>query len=53
MLGMVRQFEDLQNIVVIMEDSDGVTTMVLDGTTAERMNWMLDRAKHHLHRDGE
>lgn len=50
MLGTVRQFEDLQNIIVILEDSDGVTTLALDGTTAERMNWMLDRAKFLLHK---
>jgi hypothetical protein len=51
MLGMIRQVEDLQNIVVILEDSDGVTTMTIDGTTAERMNWMLDRANLLLHRE--
>lgn len=41
---------DFENIVVLIEDGDGITTMTIDGTTAERMNWMLDRAKFLLHR---
>jgi hypothetical protein len=49
MCGVIRQFPGLENIVVIMEDAGGVTTMTLDGTAAERMNWMLDRAKFLLH----
>lgn len=41
---------DFENIVVLIEDGDGITAMTIDGTTAERMNWMLDRAKFLLHR---
>ena len=36
---------DFQNIVVLVEDTDGFYSMTIHGTTAERMNWMLDRAK--------
>ena len=49
LLGTVAQLEDVQNIVVIIEDCEGVWTLMLDGTTAERINWMLDRAKLTLH----
>ncbi len=49
LLGALAQI-DFQNIVVIIEDAEGIVTMTLDGTTAERMNWMLDRAKLRLHR---
>jgi hypothetical protein len=49
LLSIVAQI-DFENIVVIIEDAEGITTMVIDGTTAERMNWMLDRAKFRLHR---
>jgi hypothetical protein len=51
LIGLVSKL-DFQNIVVIIEDDNGVTTLVLDGTTSERMNWMLDRAKVLLHRTG-
>lgn len=50
LLGAVRQFAGIEHVVVIVEDGDGVTTMTIDGTTAERMNWMIDRAKLLLHR---
>ena len=49
LLGAVAQI-DFQNIVVIIEDAESLVTMTLDGTTSERMNWMLDRAKFLLHR---
>lgn len=50
LLGAIQQFSGIEHVVVIVEDGDGVTTMTIDGTTAERMNWMLDRAKFLLHR---
>lgn len=50
LLGAIRQFTGVEHIMVIVEDVDGVTTLTIDGTTAERMNWMLDRAKFLLHR---
>jgi hypothetical protein len=49
LLGAVAQI-NFENIVVIIEGAEGVVTMTLDGTTLERMNWMLDRAKLLLHR---
>lgn len=49
LLGAVAQL-NVQNIVVLIEDDGGVWSMTIDGTTSERMNWMLDRAKFLLHR---
>jgi hypothetical protein len=49
LFGAVRQMSGVQHVVVIVEDEEGTTTMTVDGTTAERMNWMLDRAKYLLH----
>lgn len=49
LLGAVRQFVEVLHIVVIVEDGEGVSIMTIDGTTAERMNWVLDRAKRMLH----
>lgn len=48
--GVIRQVSGMESIVVLIEDGDGLWSMTLDGTTAERMNWMLDRAKLLLHR---
>lgn len=49
LLGTVARMEGVENVVVIVNDADGVVSMTVDGTTAERMNWMLDRAKLRLH----
>jgi hypothetical protein len=49
MFGAVKQIDGMVSIIVLVEDGSGVVTMTLDGTTAERMNWMLDRAKILLH----
>ena len=38
--------------IVIALDEGGCWLMMEDGITAERINWMLDRAKHSLH-DGD
>lgn len=52
LIGVISQ-TDFQNIVVLIEDNEGcIETMTISGTTAERMNWMLDRAKVLLHRSG-
>jgi hypothetical protein len=48
LLGILAQI-DFRSIVVLIEEGDGVMSMTIDGTTAERMNWMLDRAKLRLH----
>jgi hypothetical protein len=49
MLGLLAKM-DFENVVVLIEDADGVWSMTLDGTTSERMNWMIDRVKILLHR---
>ena len=51
LFGAVRMVQNIQNVVMIVEDDGGVTTMVVHGTTMERMNWLLDRAKRTLHKD--
>lgn len=48
--GVIAQVAGIENVVVLIEDGDGLWSMTLDGTTAERMNWMLDRAKLLLHK---
>lgn len=50
LLGTVAKLEGVENIVVLIEDEAGIWLMVVDGTTSERINWMLDRAKFLLHR---
>jgi hypothetical protein len=50
LVGTINKLEDVENIIVIVEDAKGVWLMVEDGTTSERMNWMLDRAKLLLHK---
>lgn len=49
MFGVVEKLEEMQHIVVLVDDGEGVISMTIDGTTAERINWMLDRAKLMLH----
>jgi hypothetical protein len=49
LLGAARQFEAIQHVVMIVEDAEGVSILTIDGTTDERMNWLLDRAKRMLH----
>lgn len=49
MFGAIKQINFI-NIVAIIEDDEGVWLMVIDGTTAERINWMLDRSKVLLHK---
>jgi hypothetical protein len=51
LIGTLEKLEDIQTIVVIVEDDEGVWTMLIEGTTRERINWMLDRAKIMLHED--
>jgi hypothetical protein len=49
MAGLLGKLENVENVVVIVEDPEGVWVMTVHGTTAERMNWMLDRAKMRVH----
>ena len=49
LLGTIEKLDNLKNIVTLIEDDEGVWLMTIDGTTLERMNWMLDRAKLIIH----
>ena len=49
--GTIKQLDNIQNLVVLLEDEEGVCLMIEDGTTLERINWMLDRAKIIVHND--
>jgi hypothetical protein len=49
MVGTLEKLENVEHLVLIVEDDEGVWSMTLDGTTLERMNWMLDRAKKIIH----
>ena len=49
LVGTLEKLDDVQNLVVLVEDSDGVWVMIEDGITAERINWILDRAKRMIH----
>jgi beta-phosphoglucomutase-like phosphatase (HAD superfamily) len=50
LLGTISKLEGVENLVALIEDEAGVWLMVVDGTTYERINWLLDRAKLLLHR---
>jgi small nuclear ribonucleoprotein (snRNP)-like protein len=50
LVGTLNKLDDVENIVVIVNDAEGCWLMTEDGTTSERMNWMLDRAKLLLHK---
>lgn len=51
LFGAINNLESFENIVVLINDNEaGVWMMTVNGTTAERMNWMLDRAKLLLHK---
>ena len=49
--GTIKQLDNIQNLVVLLEDEEGVWLMIEHGTTLERINWMLDRAKSIIHND--
>ena len=51
MFGAINNLENIENIMCLIEDEDGVLIITIDGITAERMNWMLDRAKILLHKN--
>jgi hypothetical protein len=50
LVGTLNKLNDVENIVVIVNDAEGCWLMTEDGTTIERMNWMLDRVKLLLHK---
>ena len=49
--GTIKQLDNIQNLVVLLEDEEGVWLMIEHGITLERINWMLDRAKSIIHDD--
>jgi hypothetical protein len=49
LIGTLEKLEGVQNLLVIVEDDEGCWIMHEGGTTAERLNWMLDRAKFMVH----
>ena len=49
LVGTLEKLEDVEHLVVLVEDKDGVWLLIEDGTTLERINWMLDRAKMMVH----
>jgi hypothetical protein len=49
LIGTLQKLENVQNIMVIVEDAEGVWMMQEADATLERLNWMLDRVKFMLH----
>lgn len=49
LLGTLAKLENVNHILAIVEDDEGVWMMIVDGTPLERINWMLDRIKHMIH----
>ena len=49
LIGTLQKLENIQNMMVIVEDDEGVWMMQEADTTLERLNWMLDRVKFMLH----
>jgi hypothetical protein len=49
LVGTLEKLEAVENIVVLVEDGDGVWIMHVGDTPLERINWMLDRAKLTIH----
>ena len=49
LIGTLAKLENVENILVIIEDDEGIWIMQDNHTTFECMNWMLDRAKRMVH----
>lgn len=49
LIGTLAKLENVENILVIIEDDEGIWIMQDNHTTLECMNWMLDRAKRMVH----
>lgn len=49
LLSIVLKLENVEDVVVLINDAEGVWSMSVDGTSNERINWMLDRVKALLH----
>lgn len=50
MFGAIKQLDNVDDIVVLINDDSGIWIMTVDGSTSERINWMIDRAKLLLHK---
>jgi hypothetical protein len=50
LVGTLEKLEGVENLVVLVEDAEGVWIMHEGSTALERINWMLDRAKLMIHR---
>jgi hypothetical protein len=50
LVGTLEKLEGVENLVVLVEDAEGVWLMHEGNTALERINWMLDRAKLTIHR---
>lgn len=48
LLGTIAKLDDVENMVVLVLDEEGIW-LLHDGATSERINWMLDRGKLNLH----
>lgn len=49
LIGTLEKLEGVKNVLVIVEDEVGCWVMHENDTTAERLNWMIDRAKLMIH----
>ena len=50
LIGTLQKLEGVENVVVLVEDAEGVWVMQEGDVAVERINWMLDRAKLMIHR---
>jgi hypothetical protein len=49
LVGTLQKLEGVENVLVVVEDAEGVWLMHEGDTTLESLNWMLDRAKITIH----
>ena len=49
LVGTLEKLEGVENLLVVVEDESGCWIMHEGGTTLERLNWMIDRAKLMVH----
>jgi len=50
LIGTLQKLEGVENVVVLVEDAEGVWVMQEGDVPLERINWMLDRAKLMIHK---
>ncbi len=49
LIGTISKLEQVEDILVIVNDDEGIWILTEDGSSHERLNWMLDRAKMLIH----